>query len=134
MDIAIWSSRFETGIALIDDQHRSLFEALNRLAESFREGAAQEQARQSLDFLADYTKEHFQAEERFMRELGYPQLDLHMDQHAEMLQVIADLQTRQANGASLTMEVTILMVSWLKEHIHDSDLDYVDFLKQRARE
>ncbi len=134
MDIAIWSSRFETGIGLIDDQHRSLFEAVNRLSDSFRVGAAPEQAKQSLDFLASYTMEHFQTEEQFMREMGYPKLGTHMDQHAEMLRVVADLQARQAKGIRLTMEVTILMVSWLKQHIHDSDLDYVDFMKQLARE
>ncbi len=34
MAIAVWSSRFATGIPLVDAQHQSLFQAVNRLATS----------------------------------------------------------------------------------------------------
>lgn len=30
MDAVVWSSRFETGIASVDDQHRQLVEIINR--------------------------------------------------------------------------------------------------------
>ncbi len=68
MAIANWNSRYETGIKVIDDQHRSLFGAVNRRAASFRAGTAGPQARASLDFLGQYAGEPFVAEERYMRE------------------------------------------------------------------
>lgn len=68
MAIAVWSHRYETGIDLIDHQHRTLFDAVNQLAAAFKTGTAQNQVIVSLDFLAGYTVEHFQTEERFMKE------------------------------------------------------------------
>ena len=72
MTIAIWSSQFETGIDLIDSQHKALFEAVNSLEASFSIGNINNAAKKSLDFLEKYTIEHFQTEERFMRDAAYP--------------------------------------------------------------
>ena len=44
MDSAIWSSRYETGIELIDRQHKALFAAVNQLAHAFKAGTASDQA------------------------------------------------------------------------------------------
>ena len=131
MIIAPWSSRFETGIDLIDAQHQSLFEAINKLADSFRAGNSKSQVKASLDFLVDYTMEHFQSEERFMRDMNYPRLAEHMGQHAQLMEQVRDLQMDLMDGKPVIMEVTIFLAEWLKAHIHDSDMAYVYFMKEQ---
>jgi hemerythrin len=131
MIIAPWNSRFETGIDLIDAQHKSLFEAINNLADSFREGNSKNQVKASLDFLVDYTVEHFQTEERFMREMDYPSLGEHMGEHARLMEQVRDLQMDLQAGKPVTMEVTIFLAEWLRAHIHDSDMAYVYFMKEQ---
>jgi hemerythrin len=133
MAIAIWNSRFETGIELIDSQHRELFEAVNKLADSFRAGLAWVQVKESIEFLEQYALDHFQAEERFMREMGYPGLASHQTEHVNLMEQVRDLKTRLAGGELVTMDITIFFVDWLKKHINDVDMAYVDFVKARNR-
>jgi hemerythrin len=131
MTIAHWSSRYETGIGLIDAQHQALFAAVNRLGEAFTTGTAGFQARESLDFLAQYAVDHFQAEEQFMKEMGFPGLEAHAVEHTHLLQEVCGLQDRLAQGRPVTMEVTIFLADWLKHHIHESDMGYVRFMQER---
>ena len=131
MPVATWNSRYETGIGLIDAQHQDLFAAVNQMADSFREGRAQAQTGASLDFLVKYTLEHFQTEERHMREIGFPGLVPHVAEHSQLLEKAHALQEAHAEGQSVTMEVTIFFAEWLKHHIAERDLQYVEFLKEQ---
>jgi hemerythrin-like metal-binding protein len=132
MAIANWSSRFETGIGLIDAQHKALFETMNKLADAYRDGAAKAQAEESLDFLVRYTSEHFQAEEKCMREMGYPDLDTHVALHAALMDKAHAMQASHAQGHPTTMEVTIFLADWLKHHINAVDMEYVEFAREQA--
>jgi hemerythrin len=133
MAIAIWSSRFETGIPIIDTQHKALFEAVNRLADSFKAGTSAAQVKESLDFLVKYTVEHFQTEEKFMKDMGYPKLTSHMAEHAQLVAKAQALQAKLAEGKSVTVEVTTFLADWLKHHINESDMGYVEFAKAAKR-
>ncbi|HEX9081031.1 MAG TPA: bacteriohemerythrin [Holophagaceae bacterium] len=133
MAVAIWSSRFETGIPIIDKQHQTLFEAVNRLADSFKNGTASSQVKASLDFLVSYTAEHFQTEEKHMKEMGYPKLAAHVVEHKSLLAKAQDLQAKLAEGKPVTVEVTAFLADWLKHHINEVDMGYVEFAKAKAK-
>jgi hemerythrin-like metal-binding protein len=132
MAIANWNSRFETGIGSIDSQHQSLFEAMNKLADAYRLGVAKVQAEESLGFLVQYTHEHFLAEEKVMRDMDYPGLGPHMALHAELMEQAHAMQASHAQGSPTTMEVTIFLADWLKHHIHEADMDYVAFTREKT--
>lgn len=72
MLMAVWNAHYETGIDAIDAQHRHLFDVINRLAAWFKNGHAEAGARGALQFLGDYTREHFEVEEAFMRDVATP--------------------------------------------------------------
>lgn len=133
MAIAIWSSRFETGIPIIDTQHKALFEAVNKLADSFKNGTASAQVKASMDFLVKYTVEHFRTEEKYMREIDYPKLTSHMAEHAQLVAKAQGLQAKLAEGKPVTLEVTTFLADWLKHHINEVDMGYVEFLKAKNR-
>jgi hemerythrin-like metal-binding protein len=132
MAVANWNSRFETGIGSIDAQHRSLFRALNKLAESFKVGASKGQVKESLDFLVKYTVEHFQTEEKYMRDMDFPKLTSHMVEHAQLIVKATDLQNHLADGKPMTMDVTIFLADWLKHHINEVDMEYVVFARAKT--
>lgn len=133
MAIANWNSRFETGIAIIDTQHKALFEAVNKLADSFKTGTSKTQVKASMDFLVKYTVEHFTTEEKVMKDMAYPKLTSHMAEHAQLIAKALDLQAKLAEGKPMTMDVTIFLADWLKHHINEVDMGYVDFLKAKNR-
>ena len=134
MTIAIWSSRYETGIALIDAQHRSLFDAVNRLADSFQAGTSNQQARECLEFMVRYTEEHFRSEEAYMRDMNYPHVIPHEAEHARLIDQVHQLQAKVAEGRPVTMDMAIFLADWLKRHINETDMGYVNFVKDKAEQ
>ncbi len=127
MAIAVWNSRFETGIAIIDTQHKALFDAVNRLADSFKDGSSKTAVKESMDFLVRYTVDHFQTEEKVMKDMGYPKLTSHMAEHAQLVSKAQELQGKIAEGKPVTMEVSKFLADWLKHHINEVDMGYVEF-------
>ncbi len=133
MAIAVWNSRFETGITIIDSQHKALFAAVNKLADSFKDGTAKSAVKDSLDFLVKYTVEHFGTEEKIMKDMGYPKLTSHMADHAHLVDKAKALQAKLAEGKPVTMEVTTFLADWLKHHINEVDMGYVEFKRAQDR-
>ncbi len=129
MTVAVWSSRFETGIALVDAQHKSLFEAVNRLAASLGSEDLDHRVQGSLDFLAKYTQGHFKTEELFMREMAYPELAAHAAEHARLMKRVEVLQARLAQGEPMVRDVATFFAGWLQHHICGRDMAYVRFMK-----
>jgi hemerythrin len=133
MAIAVWNSRFETGITIIDNQHKALFDAVNRLADSFKAGTSKTAVKDSMDFLIKYTVEHFQTEEKVMKDMGYPKLTSHMAEHAQLVHKATELQGKIAEGKPVTMEVSKFLADWLKHHINEVDMGYVEFKRSLDR-
>lgn len=132
MSVADWSEKFETGIEEIDAQHKHLFEAINRMAECCKAGKAGDGARESLAFLNEYTKEHFYAEEEFMRVLGYPKLEAHQIEHTELLTKVQNLMLKMDEGFLITADVATFVADWLAHHINEVDMGYVQFIQKRT--
>lgn len=133
MTIANWDPRLETGIDVIDAQHKGLFVAVNDLADSFKSGQAADKARESLAFLAQYTVEHFQTEERFMKAMGYPDLGQHRVEHSRLVSTLQRLQVKQGKGYLVTAEVALFVADWLAHHIHEQDMGYVQFAQGQPK-
>lgn len=126
---AAWDPRPETGIDVIDAQHRTLIDVMNDLAEAFRTGRAAEQARESLAFFARHGGEHFQTEERFMWAMGYPGLAAHKAEHAQLMQRLEALQARRAQGFLVTAEMATLMADWRRHHVQGADQAFLQFTR-----
>lgn len=132
MPIAVWNDRFATGIGSIDQQHQQLFEAVNRLHEAYVQGDPLPEIQKALDFLLQYTVEHFRAEEDHMERLGYPGFAAHAVEHARLFDQVAVLKTRFDSGRAMSGDLTAFFADWLKHHIHQVDMAYVSYLKARG--
>jgi hemerythrin-like metal-binding protein len=117
-----WKPEFETGVALVDEQHRHLVEIINRFEEALQKGKGSRQANEILNDLTGYTQEHFATEERLMAEAGYPQLKLHQSQHRQLLQKVERFQfDYNAAGRRITAELHEFLGYWLVNHILRDD-------------
>jgi hemerythrin len=125
MPIVKWLPRYETGIPEIDRQHKQLFQAINDLGNAFYQGTAKAEAARVLDFLLSYTAVHFETEEIWMQAHGYPSIDLHVADHAELTDKVRDLNRRFVAGEQPIIEVAIFLADWLKHHIDTRDMDFI---------
>ena len=130
---AVWSTRYHTGIQLIDDQHRELFATVNELRRSVQSGADRGVIGRLLEQLLAASARHFATEETFMAERGYPDLAQHVAEHAAMLTSLKELHTKFLESHhTLAMMVPTFMEGWFKHHISDGDFGFVTFLKARG--
>ncbi len=130
MPFATFSDELRLGHELIDGQHASLFEAVNQLHDAMRAGTSRQELSRILAFLRTYTLEHFQMEEAFMRDTGYPELEAHRTEHTNLLQQVRELEAKHAAG-SMTLSLTVMafLKGWLEHHILEVDRKLVAHLK-----
>lgn len=130
MTIAAWNHRYETGIDLIDAQHRTLFETLNRLSQAFRNGTSGQHTEVGLDALLAYTLEHFRTEEAFMEERAYPGLAAHAAEHAQLAKRAQELESHYRHRRPVAMDLAIFLADLLAQHIDTHDLAMARFLRE----
>ena len=127
----VWTSKLETGVVALDDQHKRLFEAINDLGQAFRYGDIAAQIEQSMAFLLNFTLEHFLEEEAWMRTIEYPEIEAHQAEHAKLVASLLALRDRSNAGEHMTRRVTQYLVHWLGQHIEEFDMDYIKHAQAR---
>lgn len=127
-----WNSNLETGYALIDNQHKQLIEALNRLLEAGENGP--EEVIRTLEFLSGYTHKHFADEEALQTESDYPDYLNHRRCHNDFRTVVAGyIGEVREKGASqeLVKMVAESIVDWLLNHIQGDDFRLAAYIQAR---
>lgn len=120
MQLVEWNPAFETGLDVIDGQHRRLFKITNRLSELLSNNQAENQAvEMTLAEVLHYTQYHFEEEEQVMADMKVDpaHVDLHHLQHQTFFRDIqllrGDLPSEGGNGKMLLE----FLMSWLVYHI-----------------
>jgi hemerythrin len=130
-----WSEAYSVGIPEIDQQHQKFFEASHRLYEKILDREAEEGVTAAIDFMRYYAASHFQAEEAFMRDHGYPGLAAHQALHTAFfnrLDALADDLAHFGPSQDLADRALDLTQDWLVDHITDEDVLYALHAKSQA--
>lgn len=127
-DLFQWSDDFNVNIQEVDEQHKVLVDLLNQLHRAIMEHRGKAASRVILDQLADYTRTHFLLEESLMRVLHYPGLEIHKQQHEDLIKQIHELQHKlDHENVTITFELLHFLKMWLIQHINESDKRFGDF-------
>jgi hemerythrin-like metal-binding protein len=121
-----WSDTLLTGIPLIDEQHRGLFDCVKSFEKAATGGNILLSVH-TMDLLNRYVRTHFSAEEELMRAHHFPKLTDHIAEHrkfsAKLFRLIME-NVRRDN----TVEMLAFLHGWLVQHIAGSDMEYVPYL------
>ncbi len=124
-----WQDRYSVGIDILDNQHKGLIKLINLLGGKTANTALIAQVFEELEA---YTKEHFTAEERLLKETGYDDFKAHRKKHKAFEQWLSAV--RQTYGVGVTSptllaeSVNAFLRDWLVNHILSSDMVYKDHL------
>jgi len=141
-----WTRKLETGIDVLDAQHRQYFELLSNYLEKSAKASTDAtsadtgqilELAETFNFLRQYAIEHFSTEEEVMEKAAYPDYDSHHEEHLYFSKHVEELYNNmRTNGYSpeLAREVRYYTVEWFIEHIRLTDMKLVAFLKQKATE
>ena len=128
----VWTDDLNTGIEVIDGQHRRIVDYINQLYEA-RLRHDTHLVAEVIDATVDYTLSHFGFEEALMEEAGYPFVRAHTKVHQLFSKRVADLQLRFRAGEDVAEELHSLLAKWLFTHIRNDDADYVSAVKSRLQ-
>jgi hemerythrin len=128
-----WDPAWETGVSIIDRQHRQLVDHAARLLDDVMGGRTDLDVQASLQFLTQFADFHFRDEERIMAEAGYPSLQAHQVEHQalrERLEAMAQKQAQAQGG--LTADLVRFVHHWIARHVDSMDRALADFLQARG--
>lgn len=119
----IWTEDLNTGIPVIDGQHRQIVSYINHLHDA-RESNDRKAIGDVINDLVDYTLSHFSFEEELMLEAGYPFAGPHKRVHDVFVKRVAEYQLRYKAGEDISGELHSLLMRWLVGHIKNDDAAY----------
>ncbi|MGN6222157.1 bacteriohemerythrin [Pseudoxanthomonas sp.] len=128
MALLVWQDDLNTGVDVIDAQHRRIVEMINRLhiANRSMERIA---VAEVIEELVDYTLSHFAFEEELMEEAGYPFSAAHKRVHQLFAKRVGEYRMRFEAGDDIGDELRSMLARWLYNHIRSDDKDYADAVK-----
>ena len=77
MALLSWTHASTVGVKAMDDQHGILMDAMNELRLTLMNGGGHGQTGARLEQLIDFTRKHFQSEERLLEQQCFPGLPAH---------------------------------------------------------
>ena len=133
MPLINWSSELSLEIEIIDLQHQQLIAMINALNDAMRLGKGKDVAEKIIEGLIDYTRTHFDTEERYFTKFGYPYTAQHVKEHIEFIKQAAQVQTDFVAGKLiLSSEIINFLSDWLRDHIQGTDRKYVGFFHNKG--
>lgn len=127
-----WSDDLNTGIAVIDGQHRRIVDMINELYAAQHDGA-RENVALVIEELVDYTSSHFAFEEAMLEEAGYVFTKAHKRVHELFIRRVEDYRARFRQGEDVCDELRSLLGRWLFGHIRNDDQNYVAAVTENLR-
>lgn len=128
-----WNNSYDTGIPIIDEQHKELFKITSNLLILWSKSDTTDQLdtiKNDLSSLIKYTKYHFQTEETLLKKYNYPEFDEHIQEHQEFINFIMaqNPEGDLAHQYKVIEEVLTYLAKWITHHISEVDYKYRECL------
>ena len=123
MSYLVWEPDLDTGINVIDAQHRRIVEMINRL-DAAQGAQRHDVVNEVVEELIDYTLFHFAFEETMIEEAGYPLTPEHRRIHDIFTAHVRELRERFRAGEDIGEELKQVLANWLFRHIRSEDKAY----------
>ena len=123
-----WTADLDTGIPIIDQQHRRIVDFINHL-EVAKNAGDKVAVKQIVYDCVDYTLSHFAFEESLQEEAGYAYCKPHKKVHELFARKVSEYQERMDLGDDVAEELHATLARWLVNHIKRDDADYVESVR-----
>ena len=116
-----WKPEYFVGNKDIDEQHKVLFTMLN----DFYHQDNKESAIMLFHNLSSYIDLQFESEENLLRQINYPDTEIHMKEHKELKDNFLMLSEKLDNyDLDAQHKIAMFIYTWLSKHILKSDMAY----------
>ena len=137
-DMFAFTDKYMTGIEMVDDEHRRLFEIIAEtkdVIDSEFLADKYDHIMNLLNQLREYTEFHFKDEEVLMEKIGYPRLEVQKRAHAAFVERLVeidfkDLDNMDDNQQEYLLDLIQFLLSWLSNHILGTDMKIGEFMRE----
>ena len=123
----MWKDSYKIGVDLIDEQHKELFDRVDRLLEVIKKddfSEKRDECSKAINFLKEYVVKHFSEEEAYQESIKYSGLDEHKKLHKDFTDEILKQETKIAESnfdISVLQNFATILTNWLVEHVTVED-------------
>lgn len=128
-----WKEEYALGNGAIDEQHKRLFQLGTQVHELLKLKRSEDKYDDLMALireLTDYTIYHFDFEEGMMEAAGYPDLDLHHQEHQRFIDKLEELSSQDLDAFQnkVAFEMLGFVANWIERHILDTDAKYKTYV------
>ncbi|AGF55968.1 MULTISPECIES: bacteriohemerythrin [Clostridium] len=126
-----WDQNLAVGVDKIDNQHKELFDRMNKLILAMKEGKGKTEVMDTLKFLEDYVVKHFNEEEELQKRNNYPKYETQHKEHEEFKMDLNNFKSmieKEGLSSASAIKLQNSMSLWWRKHIKDLDMDLGKFL------
>lgn len=128
-----WNDSLSVRVASFDAHHKRLVDIINELHNFMLNGRPQMIIEKTIMELLNYTKYHFEDEERVMLAHEFPGYAEHKAEHDNFVAKVNEcMNTYKSSPLSLTIDLMDFLREWLTGHIMMTDKQYSGFLNDRG--
>lgn len=128
--IAFWDENMAMGVPAIDDDHRELFNMMNKFFRSLMAGEASYKVVDTMQELSALCLRHIREEEGMMGRINYPYLQEHRSQHMELIHGLDELKTKLVRKETGLEEQVLGYFDLWKKHTQEADAKLVKYAKE----
>ena len=135
-EIVIWEDKYETGIPLIDYQHKELVTLTNQLYKAclLGEEALQTAFKEAMGRMVEYVRFHFGAEQKLLEAIHYPDFQNHKKMHDSLVGNILEAVKEQKEGKKFVPNNFVRTLrDWVFGHIAIEDKKYAFYVAEQKR-
>jgi hemerythrin len=121
----VWNDSLQTGVEVIDEQHRILVNMLNDAHERLTDTSSRDLLESIVRDLISYALYHFDTEEELMLETAYEAAarDAHFNEHRAFSEKVAGVQQSLSQGKGVSRDELLgFLNNWLINHIMQTDM------------
>ena len=125
--IVEWNDIYSVNIEEIDNQHKKLFDIINRVYDSISTGESRVELQPILDDLIDYVDVNFKTEEKYFDKFNYSASLSHKSEHQKFFKMILQFKESSAMQAlKFQLPIETFLFDWLMNHMLAEDTKYTD--------
>lgn len=125
MPLLQWKAEYTVDEVELDNDHREFFNILNTAYESVINSIDVKSVLSKVDELLVLLRRHISAEEQYLMESCYHEIDAHMAEHRQFMANIESLKANHhASSLEATQELIVVLGNWILHHILAEDKKY----------
>lgn len=126
-----WEDFFSVNSDILDEQHKQLFELVNKLYDAINNKKDHLILSQIVNALFDYSKYHLETEEAMMEKAFFPELSTHKKYHKFFITQVELFKVKITEGKEeISFTILEFAADWLRTHVLGEDRKFAKYLKE----